>query len=367
MTDRRAGARPADLLQFTGLRGLAALLVLFGHVRTPQGLTLDFSLLDPFAKYGGLGVDVFFVLSGFIMSHVYVDRELRNQAVLREFFVARFARIYPLHLATMILMLGAYFVSRRLDVTPSEDSGYGVAAVLLSLVLLSEWFGMVAPNPGSWSISVEFANYLIFPFVSPAIAKLRKWAPLAIVAGAAILAFVDDSRLVRGIAEFIMGSGAFYCAREFKIRGVAWLTAPLFVGPFLLPAAGIHVQYWHVAACFAGTVFLLETGSPREPFRRFCSLRPIVYIGEISYSVYLLQWLIWVGWKHVIARTEMFAPHPYLMVLCASITVIAASAISYAAFERPARFWIRERLVSRKWSDQTDAAAAMRYQTAFTR
>ena len=59
-----------ELPQFMGLRGIAALLVLFFHVRTPVGVELTFGLADPFSAFGYLGVDIFFVLSGFILSHV---------------------------------------------------------------------------------------------------------------------------------------------------------------------------------------------------------------------------------------------------------------------------------------------------------
>lgn len=155
-------AQPADLPQLTGLRGLAAFLVLFGHLKTPEGMTLNFGIADPFATGGGFGVDMFFVLSGFIMCHVYADRLQANRGIIRQFFIARFARIYPLHLVTLFLMLGAYMVSVHTGVTPTEAKGYTFEATVLSLLLVSEWVGAVAPNPGSWSISVEFANYYSF-------------------------------------------------------------------------------------------------------------------------------------------------------------------------------------------------------------
>ncbi|MFY9600755.1 MAG: acyltransferase family protein, partial [Pseudolabrys sp.] len=109
--------------QFSGLRGIAALLVLFYHVRTPQHLELNFGVCDVFSKFGYLGVDVFFVLSGFILSHVY--RDGFNLAGLRSYGVARFARIYPLHLVTLFMMLGAYAIALRVGVQPTEASGYG--------------------------------------------------------------------------------------------------------------------------------------------------------------------------------------------------------------------------------------------------
>jgi peptidoglycan/LPS O-acetylase OafA/YrhL len=340
-------SQPAELAQLTGLRGLAALLVLFGHLKTPEGMTLDFGIFDPFSRFGGFGVDVFFVLSGFILCHVYADRLLADRGVLREFFVARFARIYPLHVLTLVLMLGAHLVSLRAGVTPTEASGYTIDASLLSLLLVSEWVGAVAPNPVSWSISVEFANYLIFAVVILAMARFRRWSPFVIILCAVVLATIDDWRLARGVDEFIMGCAAFFCAREFTWRGMGWLSGPLFVAPFLLSAYGIYSQYWLVALCFAAVVFLLASGSRRDPFQRLCSSRPLVFLGDISLSVYLFQWFIWIGWKHVIAKTPPFAAHPYLMVLGAATTVIGVSVITHPAFERPTRTWLRKRLAAK--------------------
>jgi peptidoglycan/LPS O-acetylase OafA/YrhL len=66
----------------------------------------------------------------------------------------------------------------------------------------------------------------------------------------------------------------------------------------------------------------------------------LVYFGTISYSVYLLQWFVWIGWKHVIARIPVFESHPYVMILCASATIIVASSVSYYCFES----WARKRI-----------------------
>lgn len=334
--------RPADLPQFTGLRGLAALIVLFGHVSTPKDVVLNFGFLEPFAHMGGFGVDAFFVLSGFILCYVYADR-----FSAREFFISRFARIYPLHIATLMMMLGAYAVARNFGVIPTEASGYSFDSVILSTLLVSEWCDVVAPNPGSWSISVEFANYLIFAGVVAVMSKLGKLAPLVIVICAIFLVAIgDSSRVLRGMAEFSMGCAAFFSFRAYPIKRSLGVSGLLFIAPFLIPTLGMGIQYWHVALFFTGTVFLFAGSPSGDLFYVLCNSRPIVFLGEISYSVYLLQWFIWIGWKHILAKTPLFASHPYWMVLCATLSVIAASTVCYYAFERPARTWVRKRLVA---------------------
>lgn len=335
--------RRAELPQLTGLRGLAAFTVLFGHLKTLEGQVLDFGPFDAFAQFGGFGVDLFFVLSGFILCHVYSKRMLSEPGVWREFAIARFARIYPLHIVCLVLMLGAHFVASRLGVSPTEDSGYTLKSSLFSAALISEWIGTVATNPPSWSVSVELANYLLFALVVSVLSRAGRWNLAVAAACMVTITFDPEWRLMRGIIEFVIGCCIFYCAHEFRIKGAPWVAGLFFVAPFLLPTFGFSIQYWHVAACFAALVFFMTSGSSRDPFTRLCGFKPLVFLGDISYSVYLLQWFIWIGWKHVLAKTSILAPHPYLMVMSAAASVIAASAISYQLLEKPARIWIRNR------------------------
>jgi len=98
---------------------------------------------------------------------------------------------------------------------------------------------------------------------------------------------------------------------------------------------GIYALHDHTGAIRYG---------PYDPFARLCASRPLVFLGEISYSVYLLQWFVWIGWKHVIARLPVFSGHPYLMISCAAASLIVVSIGSYYAFEKPARSLLRRRL-----------------------
>jgi peptidoglycan/LPS O-acetylase OafA/YrhL len=344
----RDAASTADLLQFTGLRGLAAFIVLLGHVGTPVGVTLDFWIAEPFARFGVFGVDIFFVLSGFILCHVYADRLASDRRTTRDFFIARFSRIYPLHVVTLFLMLGAYLVSVRLGTTPTVTSGYSPQAVVLSLLLVSEWFEVAAPNPGSWSISVEFINYLYFPLVTPLLATMRRWYLPAIALGALVIFFVEW-RLVRGVAEFVMGCAAFYMARDCPLRWTAGLTGALLAAPFLVSFYAEQPLYWLAALFFTGTVYFLSSPSKDDLFIRLCSSRPLVFLGDVSLSIYLLQWFVWVGWKHILAKTPLFTGSPYAMVFAAMASLVAISAVSYYTFELPLRLWLRRRL-DRVWT-----------------
>ena len=339
--------RTTTLPVFTGLRGLAALIVLFFHLRTPVGIELTFGMADPFSMFGWMGVDMFFVLSGFILSHVYSDQfsDTLSRADLRSFAVSRFSRIYPLHFVTTFLMLLAYATAVSVGTAPTETGGYNPSSVILSLLLVQEWFGVTAPNPGSWSISIELINYIVFPIVIFMTARLPKYWPVpAILFGALIANLNVNTNITHGVAEFIMGCAAYSAAKHVNIKVPLPLSGVFYVLPFLIAYSKGATGFGIPAICFAAAIFFLAVSGPYDPFARLCASRPLVFLGEISYSVYLLQWFVWIGWKHVIARLPVFSGHPYLMISCAAASLIVVSIGSYYAFEKPARSLLRRRL-----------------------
>lgn len=220
---------------------------------------------------------------------------------------------------------------------------------------MQEWFGAIAPNPGSWSISIALFNYLLFPLLLLLPRFPRCLSPLALVAGAVIVECFATERLPRGVIEFIMGCAAYNIAARYNYKG-----SPTFFGlTFFLPfiAAGfIGREFPGISAlCFA-TTMLLMSGSARDPFRDFCASRPMVFIGRISYSIFLLQWFIWIDWKHGIATTPFFAAHPFLMAASAAMSVIACAVPSFYLFERPCRLFLRRAVANEQLTAKSAGA-----------
>ncbi len=190
------------LSNLTPLRGIAALLTVIFHVDLMLGgggflLKLKDSLLLT-RMY--LMVDFFFVLSGFIMLHVYGQwfKVSTQSSDFKRFTIARFARVYPLHFVTLvycILLKVVFTMAGGIDNSPISAISNNYAAIPSHLLLIhsmnvNEWFTW---NNASWSISTEWWMYMIFPFLVKPFSKLttlgRVIVVLACLAGYLLITF----------------------------------------------------------------------------------------------------------------------------------------------------------------------------------
>ena len=167
----------------TPLRGIAALLTVVFHVGLMGGnLANHTNLLN--RMY--LMVDFFFVLSGFIMCHVYgkLFSTGISAAAFKKFAIARFARVYPLHFITLLYTIVLFFIAARLGIPKEpvvqiENSGFSIITNLLLLHSMNfhNWFSWVH---ASWSISTEWWAYMIFPFLVRPFTRLTATGKTAI-------------------------------------------------------------------------------------------------------------------------------------------------------------------------------------------
>ena len=152
---------PSDIRPLTSLRICAALWVLVYHFRNHLDLGLDrFGL----AFKGYLGVDLFFILSGFILSHVYTRAWAERRFHYGSFLWARLARVYPVHLVTLGATIAIWLVALRLGVG-FEPQAFDPRMLPQHLLLVHAWgtTPTVQWNFPSWSISAEWFAYLCFP------------------------------------------------------------------------------------------------------------------------------------------------------------------------------------------------------------
>jgi len=346
----------------TGLRIFAALWVVLFHFRqvTPTGI-FEYPLIDPIIKNGQYGVDLFFVLSGFILSHVYfkVFEKKIAKADAWSFISFRFARLYPVHLATFLIMVLLFVAEMLLTGRSSGQSErFTWQSVVTTLTLTQAWFpGIESPNLPSWSISAEWFAYLFFPLLCLLVA-LRRWAPIAMAVGGfgfGVLQSFYPSDLGRICAGFLIGMAAYHFCTRYHTS--------LNRLPFLGALATVLILLW----AFMSSTPRLEVGlllfgavivflaNERDWVTRMLSLRFLIYLGEVSYAVYMFHWVARVIVRVSLERVGIFdrLPSAFVVTTYVLATLIGA-VLLYHFVEKPGRKKLR-RLAS--WSPARRADA----------
>ncbi|RTL72663.1 MAG: acyltransferase, partial [Hyphomicrobiales bacterium] len=169
-----------EIRSLTGLRGAAAVLVMFYHF---LGADPFFAAFTPaIVAKGYMGVDVFFVLSGFVISLSY-SRGFAHAVTLpayANFIVKRLARIYPLY----IFMLLVFFLKYEMNLGGHWVPYFKLSDFAACLVLIQAWgFGFTTVAGIAWSLSTEFGAYLVFPFLVRFVNLARPLAAAVMAAG----------------------------------------------------------------------------------------------------------------------------------------------------------------------------------------
>jgi peptidoglycan/LPS O-acetylase OafA/YrhL len=336
----------------TGIRGVAAWMVVLYHIRLNLTDILPDGAIAALGK-GYLAVDLFFMLSGFVLWYNYAEK-LRIVSIVSaaDFLWRRLARVWPLHL--FILTLYALLVLVLFKLDRSTDF-YPLHEFPLHVFLLQNWgwTNDLAWNHPAWSISTEFAAYLLFPLT----VGLVRWAslPTAVIAAfaAALLLAVHVLFALNGhsnlggdithlglwrcLLEFSLGS--LLCIAWSRLGGSAGLAMSAGVTCGLSLAAGVLFNYPETA--FVPVVFasaLLALASSKGMLSKLLSSRPAVYLGEISYSTYLSHFLLFTLFKMVFVDASMQLGWAALAGFMA--LVLVASVVLYHLIEKPAQRWL---------------------------
>ncbi len=321
---------------------------------------LDVGFTPMLVSKGYLGVEVFFILSGFILSHVYLPSAEEGRFRYGPFLWARLARIYPLHLICLAA-IGALGVGAVLAGRVIDPNILNLPSLAPNLLLVHAWG--LAPVSGwnhpSWSISAEWFAYLSFPAFAWAAIKLRRRPQLA-VALALALVFVLNAVFLR-FAGFpltratiawgalrIVPCFAYGCALYLLWRSgavqsrTAALAGALFFGAALVVGAQAGAPDPALVAVAGGMMLFLASLSSTGS--KALSHPVLVYLGEISYSIYMVHAL----WDLVFANGAAAALHldakrlPLGLWLILLAGVVPLAAASYHLVERPARERLRE-------------------------
>lgn len=331
-----------------GLRGMAAYMVVISHVSNATGLWGTMLGLGG----GQVGVMIFFVLSGYLMGALYLDRPMTAENVM-EYAVRRFARVVPL----FYLVVTASFVLEFAGV------GFQVYGIRPEEAIIH--YALVSGVNVLWTIPVEIHFYILFVplwwlYVRSARAMILLSAFAAIAYCVLPITVPQEPRTFPYYAVFFLCG--MLTSRVVRLdaqpaRSVLWtavLTA-CFLLPFILYPNIYAVlfgrsgwllreeyqQMWHDARYPAAATLCLVAALCAAPVRALLSNKVMVYAGAISYSVYLLH----IPVMNALARFTPLQVHPvaFLLAVLAGTTVLAS--LTFVVLERRARRCIYRRLL----------------------
>jgi peptidoglycan/LPS O-acetylase OafA/YrhL len=354
-------ASPQRMLALEGMRGVAALMVFFVHFYALLGLyARPNSLVEAGAHFAGVvgnvGVDIFFVISGFLMYGIV----LRKPTPILTYLGRRIRRLYPVFLFVFVVYIGLSYampMESRIPRSPKAAAVY----LLLNLAMLPGMLSIVPLIRVAWSLSYEWFYYLILPFSMWAF-RLRRWSPgwrIGFVLALCVSQYVLCSLHWTSHPRLIMfGAGAclwelathFGIARYLGWRGEMFTIALVI---FALTWMGLTAKYNLAVALkqagipsvntplFFVSFFALALYSLfyNGVLSRFFSITWLRWVGNISYSYYLIHGLT----LHFVANSMHYAfgtqplPAALFLVLCASsmLVTIVVSALLFLAVEKP--------------------------------
>ena len=340
---------PPFLPTVQALRALAALMVVLYHVESGINGWFSPRVALPSSTAGAAGVDLFFLISGFIM--VLTSRRL----TAGEFMSRRLIRIVPLYwLSTLVFLLAALFVPQR------EGQDHSIAAIVASLLFIpyARPDGAIQPlNPVGWTLNYEMFFYLLFALglalgrsrvvrgvgaaLVAVVALGLLYAP-GVPAAATVLRFWADPIVL----EFLAGMAvARLYLSGFRLGALpASLLAILAVATFVLAAASPEPHGFGRLVVWGGPALLLLLAAvlgPAPPLPRTVTL-----LGDASYSLYLFHLPVLLVFKQLGPRLALpwqDAATPWLVGLAITTVAIVVALVAYLCFERPLTRLLRRR------------------------
>ena len=388
------------LSNLTPLRGIAALLTVIFHLDLFLGggdtlIHMNDSLLIS-RLY--LMVDFFFVLSGFIICYVYADSFRNNVSgtSFKNFTIARLARVYPLHIFSLLFIVSVYFLARQLGqpanpLLEGENSLYSFITnvFLLHSMNLHNWFTF---THASWSISTEWWTYMLFPFLVRPIFNLPKayrWILVLIAFGGYLLithflfykvtiapqvvemfrkmpAVTNEANntinvayqfgFIRCLCGFILGMFVYLNYEDGAFKKILSLGSVFMISVICFFLC-MHLGLADVITVVFIPVIILSAAYGSKALNTVMNTKPLQLLGDWSFSIYLIHQplMVLVGVLQTASMAPGTAspsgppPKPDMMTawvisLIFVVICLVVSYLTYRFIEVPSR-----NLINRKW------------------
>lgn len=351
----------------TGIRALAAAWVVIEHFRHPLfGLFPESRSAARFVEAGFLGVEIFFVLSGFIIAYTYAHKfEQFTWGNYRRFMLLRFARIYPVHLVTLLAVLALVVAAALAGIELNSSGGHTPGNFIANVLTLQSVPPFSPWNLPAWSICAEFAAYIAFPLLAIWVARVKTARHGFFAAGGVLTV---GAALMLAIAAYVNSSPTGYeliwsrISIEFTAGALIYAgwrhLGPRKQGPWWDWMAGASLLAILVVVYSTGTgsalvlaaipfigVFVVSCAGATGWVGQLLGSRLMVWGGKVSYSVYMTHFVLLMifgkilPWEafvdgSLVARVGVLGGY--------YVAVIFAGAVGYYLIEEPARQAIRK-------------------------
>jgi peptidoglycan/LPS O-acetylase OafA/YrhL len=326
-----------------GLRALAVIAVVWHHAHPGYA---GF----PLSHNGFLGVDMFFVLSGFLITTLLLQEERSTGAIsLTAFYVRRSLRIFPLYYAVLLLM--AVFFSTS---TKSSNASVFLQELPWHASYLSNWVSLKSMMAITWSLSTEEQFYLVWPPLFAWLGARAVWPLLGFLAvnqglnfglfddflgrngfsvqSLPLLQITFTPILLGVILAFGMQTALF---QRLKVRMPSWVLPAIAIVTLLIANIEGDLRGWprlmfHVSVA---ALIALVVISPKSMVVRALEWKPLAHIGIVSYGVYLFHMLVLHMVNRVVDVTML--NYPLVIFISAMVFCVGLATISYKLFELP--------------------------------
>jgi peptidoglycan/LPS O-acetylase OafA/YrhL len=308
----RLPAQLGHLYTLDALRGIASLAVCWFHLTCAEFYE-QFGTYAWCGKYGWLGVQIFFVISGFVIPFSMHRSGYRVRAFFK-FILKRLARLDPPYLVSIAFVLTGYYLSSRLPGHAPFHVHWKQVAAHLGYV--NAFLGMGWLQMTYWSLAVEFQYYIFVGLCFPLFVLRKKWAPAAIVASFALVSLLvgkNDQLLPHFLPLFALGILAF---RYRRIDSQPSQTVPFMA---LAAALAVYVDGWLQGLVGATTCAIIVWVKIKNPI--------LTFLGNISYSLYLMH--VFVGYAVYGLILRHFHLTPWVRYTAPWVTLTAALVTAY--------------------------------------
>lgn len=340
------------------LRVASCFLIIVYHFQSQMALGSYAPLVRDWTHGLTLMVDLFFFISGFVISSIYSGR-INNAADFKDFMVKRVARIMPLHWLTFLIFVAFGILTAMGKLPSNHPEVYDPGCAVPNLLLLHAYgfCSNLTFNYVSWSISAEMGMYLLFPLMA-FIAARRVVGLLVVAALIAVLTAISaptgwlwvewsfDLGVVRALPSFLLGVTSFHY--RHLLGRIPWAAGWLLIA-FIVYLVGCVLQWpkMPMLALVYG-IAALGVGASEQPPSRLA--RQVALIGQLTYSLYMLhplvQTVLLTGIGATILKLDGWAMN--LFVVFGIALMLPVSWVSLMFFERPARRWLTQLIGKRR-------------------